>query len=293
MKKNYLRILYPVLLILILILMLYHSDYVIQGVHAGLELWYSSVLPSIFPFMVITSLLLHHVQGSGLCYLGLLCGLPVGANLVNQQYKTHSISKQKANVLLCCCNITSPMFICGYIWNQGLLKEFPLIPFLCAIYIPVAGYALVSFLRFRGTKETVSQPSNADSLHTKSDSSIEAILLQCLKVILLAGIYIMFFCILLQFLFANIPEAWEHVRLATSYLEITNGIQTIHHMTLPLYKKTALMASLTSFGGICSILQTKSVITESELSLCHYIWIKLIFGFTSYWLIILFHSLSQ
>ena len=42
------------------------------------------------------------------------------------------------------------------------------------------------------------------------------------------------------------------------------------------------MAGLTSFGGVCSILQTKSVLTDHGLSIFHYLLVKLLMGLTSY-----------
>jgi hypothetical protein len=248
--------------------------------------------------MIISTLLLQHVTGTRACLLGLICGLPVGANLINQQYQSGGVSVAAANILLCICNITSPMFLCGYIWNQTLQKQVSLLYLLTLIYLPIIIYAILGFLYLNikpsSAHQTTDIPGKIHLTHTettitadkyaKSKKAIplEDILLHCLKVILLVGIYIMIFCVCIRLLLMWIPAQCTFARILTSCLEITNGIQIIQQLPISFKQKTALIAGLTSFGGICSILQTKSVLTTSELSIFHYIAVKALLGLSSY-----------
>ena len=276
---HYKRFFFISLLIFVLLAMLFRVPLVIQGAHTGLELWYESVLPSILPFMIITSLLLQQVHGNYICFLGLFCGLPVGANLVNQYALTHPSSTATANALLCICNITSPMFILGYILNQTFYGQVSTLKFLAVIYIPIVVYGIISFLYFRSSKLR----TNAKSLEsTESISSFEHILKHSLQVILMVGIYIMLFCIIIQFLLHLLPTQFLLPKILKAFLEITNGIHLLMTLPISFQQKTALIAGLTSFGGICSILQTKSVLTNSGLSILHYIVVKLCMGIFSY-----------
>lgn len=293
------------LLVLILLGMLFHVPLVIEGAHTGLELWYESVLPSILPFMIITNLLLQQVRGKGICYLGLFCGLPVGANLVNQQTRAGQISPADANVLLCICNITSPMFISGYILNQSLHNQVSAIRFFLVIYLPLFLYGLLFILKRRwgstyrhrqklppaaSTGWQGSQKAEAVPFAPgpeKASRTLEGILLHSLQVILMVGVYIMLFCILIQCLLHYIPAVSLFPKLLTSTLEITNGIHLLLQLPMDFHQKTALIAGLTSFGGICSLLQTKSVLTDTGLSIVHYTIIKLCMGGLSYLLALL------
>lgn len=278
------------LLGLILLGMLFHVPLVIEGAHTGLELWYESVLPSILPFMIITNLLLQRVHGKGICYLGLFCGLPVGANLVNQQTGAGQIAPADANALLCICNITSPMFISGYILNQSLQNQVSAIRFFLVIYLPLFLYGLLSILKRRWRKSDhrlKAEVYSSTPAPRKEPQSLERILLHSLQVILMVGVYIMLFCILIQFLLHYIPAGSLFPKLLTGTLEITNGIHLLIHLPIDFHQKTALIAGLTSFGGICSILQTKSVLTDTGLSIVHYTIIKLCMGGVSYILALL------
>ena len=303
--SNSVRIL---LLFMAIVLLLTHTGLVIEGAHTGLELWYHSVLPSVFPFMILTSLLRNNLQSDNICYLGLLCGLPVGAGLIDQQLSAGSMSAKKANILLGICNITSPMFICGYILNQTLQHKVSSCYFMLILYLPMLLYACIHFrtLTENHTHSTSTKRSlTSDIIRQTSNSSeinhsLEDILLHCIRIILMTGIYIMLFCIFIQILshyvsgiisepgnlYSDSHDSIRHIlhtvsHILLSELEITNGIRILDTLPLSLHLKTALIAGLTSFGGICSIFQTQSAITHSELSFYHYILLKVIFSIST------------
>lgn len=284
------------LLFMAIVLLLTHTGLVIEGAHTGLELWYHSVLPSVFPFMILTSLLRNNLQSDNICYLGLLCGLPVGAGLIDQQLSAGSMSAKKANTLLGICNITSPMFICGFILNQTLQHKVSSFYFMLILYLPMLLYACIH-LRTLTKRDLL---SNSIKSSSKIDHSLEDILLQCIRIILMTGVYIMLFCIFIQILshyvsgilsgprslYADPNNSIRKILHTISYillseLEITNGIRILDTLPFTLQLKTALIAGLASFGGICSIFQTQSAITHSELSLYHYILLKIIFSIST------------
>lgn len=279
-----------VLLFAALLLMLFHAPSVIQGAHAGLELWYEAVLPSILPFMIITSLLLQQLHGRFLCFTGLLCGLPIGANLINLQFHQNIWSRRQANVLLCICNITSPMFILGYILHHSLQNRIPALPFLLSVYLPICIYFLLNLSILRSSDTGANSNASTTSSADEAFASTDEILKHALQVILVIGIIIMLFCIAMEFLLTLIPADAHLPRILLSGLEITNGVRLLAELPISLQQKTALIAGLTSFGGICSIMQTGHVITSRELSVMHYCIIKLCMGIFSYLLIHLFYA---
>ncbi|MBQ5916851.1 MAG: nucleoside recognition protein, partial [Lachnospiraceae bacterium] len=126
-----------ILLFLLLIPMLYFSEEVTEGARTGLLLWYHSVVPALFPFMVISGLIisgggimhimhpfykiLHPILGLSHegCYVlisGLLCGYPMGAKTCAEFAADKRISFNEAKFLMTICNHPSPMFILGYVY---------------------------------------------------------------------------------------------------------------------------------------------------------------------------------
>ena len=124
-----------VCLFFLLILMLLSPKVTVNGAANGLLLWYSSVVPALFPFMVLSSLI---VSGGGLsvlmapfrfilgpllglsdagCYVlisGLVCGFPMGAKTCADFLLSGQISRQEGRLLMAICNHPSPMFLLGY-----------------------------------------------------------------------------------------------------------------------------------------------------------------------------------
>lgn len=98
------------------------------------SLWFSSVLPSLFPFLAAIGILLRMGAAeklgrlcapltkplfslSGICAFplaaGLLSGYPAGANTVAQLYEQRRISLSEARKVLLFCNAPGPLFVLG------------------------------------------------------------------------------------------------------------------------------------------------------------------------------------
>ena len=115
-----------------LILIIRNSDLAIKYMSEGLTLCTRTVIPSLFPFMVISDMLhasgaaefigrplrapmrfLFGVSGEGGCaaILGILCGFPIGAKSAVSMYDANKISKKELERLLTFANNPSSAFI--------------------------------------------------------------------------------------------------------------------------------------------------------------------------------------
>lgn len=115
-----------------LLLTLYYSDYAIEYMGAGLLLCVRTVIPSLFPFMVISGLMvsvglgeivgrfcegavrrLFGVSGASACalFMGAVCGFPIGAKTIVALLDAGHISRREAERLMCFCNNPSSAFL--------------------------------------------------------------------------------------------------------------------------------------------------------------------------------------
>ena len=115
-----------------LLLILRNSDTAITYMSQGLSLCAKTVIPSLFPFMVLSEILvqsgggeilgkicyrpcrwLFGISGAGVCALlmGLVCGFRVGAKTAASLYRRGLLSPQEFEKLLCFCNIPSSAFL--------------------------------------------------------------------------------------------------------------------------------------------------------------------------------------
>ena len=116
-------------------MLLFPKD-VFNGASKGLLLWFHTVFPTLFPFLIITNLLMStncirliarlfgpllnkifrvSPNGSFAIIAGFLCGYPMGAKISADLTHTKQISPQEGAYLLSFCNNTSPVFIFNFV----------------------------------------------------------------------------------------------------------------------------------------------------------------------------------
>ena len=157
------------LLLILLIFMLLHPAITVTGASNGLLLWYSSVVPALFPFMVLSSLIVSSGSLSVLmaparlvlgpllglsaegCYTllsGLVCGFPMGAKTCADFLSRGQLSLKEGKFLMAVCNHASPMFLLGYVYPL-FHGNLPLWKLLAAVYGPALLLALPARLLYR------------------------------------------------------------------------------------------------------------------------------------------------
>ena len=170
------------LLLVSFAVMLFSPAAVFQGASDGLLLWFQILFPTLFPFLVITALLLHSgglelfartvarpvgrifsvsSNGAFAVIAGFLCGYPMGAKVTADLVRSGKISKQEGAYLLSFCNNTSPAFLVNFLVGNALKEEKLLVP---TLVILIGTPVLLSFVfrKFYGQISTVSDSIQAD-----------------------------------------------------------------------------------------------------------------------------------
>ena len=167
------------LILLCLIFMIFHADLVTKGAVSGLLLWYSSVVPALFPFMVLSSVLSASggvqalmrpfpvifrfaglsADGWYVLLTGLLCGCPMGAKTCADLYAEGRISSGEAKFLFALCNHPSPMFLAGFVCPM-FASQVPLSYFVFSIYAPLLLLAVPASLIYRREHVRASFPAS-------------------------------------------------------------------------------------------------------------------------------------
>ncbi len=272
--------LYTLLFLLLTYFILTHSAISLHYAFHGFTLWYSKMIPSLLPFMILSGILvrmnltehfskvLHPLLkrlfrcSRNLSYgiiMGFLCGFPMGAKVTADLLKTNKITKREAEFLLAFCNNIGPVYFCTFVIPLlGIASPAPYLfgmyglPFIYGMVLRRTHFKDLETDNYNSTNQTSPKPlltALDESIHT----SIQSILMLC-------GYMILFnlLNILPHFL---LP--WLHSYLAP-LLEITGGLSMLGQ-TLPLYSLCLL-----PFGGLSCIAQTNSMIGDTELSIQKY-----------------------
>lgn len=271
-------------LLLLLIPMLFRASDVTMGARNGLLLWYNSVVPTLFPFMVLSGLL---ASGDGIsqimtpfylflhpllrlskdgCFVlisGLLCGYPLGAKLCAEFFRDGRLSRSEADLLLAICNHASPMFILGYVY-PFFSMHITIWELLVCMYAPVLVIAATAGIVCRFHDRYQISKSNSDHIaHMKTPSAaLDEVILSSVEILCKIGGYLVLFSILI-ILIRSLDLISEGMKLfLIGAMEMTTGIRELADLGNWKISFPAAMAALT-FGGFSGIFQTRSVLKLS------------------------------
>lgn len=286
------------LILLIFAAMLLFPKAVFNGASEGLLLWFQIVFPTLFPFMLITNLLMASggisfaagilrrpfrrifgVSGNGSFGIlaGFLCGYPMGAKVTADLLRTNRITREEGQYLLSFCNNTSPVFIINFIVWKTLGRDFLLFPSLVLLLI-VPVLLSFPFRKFYLPKKSrVFQEVPGPDRKTRNNlpfSLLDSCMMNSFESIVKVGGYIILFSVAVALL-AQSGQSSPVFPALTAVLEVTNGILIIDQSFPMLGISWPLIMGLTSFGGFCSIAQTQCMIQNTSLKISHYIIQKL------------------
>ena len=261
-----------------------------HGATNGLLLWFQTLLPTLLPFMILSNLLIRTncvfyisrairplIQkifsvSDDACYavlIGFLCGYPMGAKVIADLLNTNRITRKEGQYLLSFCNNTSPMFIISYIVMQTFQDESLLLVTILVLFLsPI----LCSFV-FRKFYDI--SPTSSSALRSKNSicfdfQMFDDAIMNGFETITKVGGYMILFSILFT-LGENLP-----IKFLLPILEISNGIPLILKLSSKFNLIYSFVLGLTSFGGLCAVAQTNSMIQNTGLRVFPYIIQKLI-----------------
>jgi len=294
------------ILIFLIIMVLYPSAS-FKGATTGLLLWFHNVLPNLLPFIIVSNLIISldiadkissfffpllgrifNVSKNG-CYpiiIGFLSGIPMGAKATSDLVEKGKISHHEGNFLITMCNNASPMFIIGYIAISALKLPHIKYTLFFIIYISAIISALVSRLIYNiGVKRSnrfsfvKTQEIYLQDNRRQNPFSFEILdnsIMNGFEVITKIGGYIILFSIIAQIISEIGPNTGYFKPIFMGIVEITTGINQICGTGLDIKTKIVLVATLTSFGGLSGMAQTRSVLGNTRLSIGYYLFAKIV-----------------
>lgn len=304
------RCLFSCLLIFMLIFMLIFPKEALSSARSGLILWYQNLVPVLFPFMILSNLMIRldliapllrffhpifriiwgtSVYGSYAILAGFLFGCPIGAKILGDLRKQELIPEQEALYLITFVNNLSPAFLITFLVHENLKAPALVPPTLCILY---GAPLLTSFFFLPGYRKSLHAKSPEKNKASKvpiQPELIDACIFDGIINITRLGAYIMLFA-LITGAFRLLPIDSALLRCALSgCLEITAGIQTVCETALSFSVKYFSLMLLCSFGGICTLAQTLSVFRMNRKIVLHYLHAKAVtMGFALLLTVLLF-----
>ncbi len=273
-KKNFL----PVLCIIFsCFLMFYFPNEVSVGITNGLKICFSTVIPSLFPFMVlslyiansnsltpisklfapVTRLIFKQNENAApVILMGLIGGFPVGIKMTATLFSKGEITKNEAQRLATFCMNSGPAFAISAVGANMLgNKKCGVIIFasLCISYL-ICGF-ISSFFRNKNDK-----PIHKVSKNQLHISALSASVTDAVNSILSICAWIVLFSALTQIIF-QLKFSENTTQILLGALEVTKGT-TLLSGNMPV----EILTFFIGFGGFCVHAQVFSYVKSIGLS---------------------------
>lgn len=236
-----------------MLVLILDSRTAMAGAAAGVEICIRTLIPSLFPFFVLSAMLTGSLRGGGLLLTGILGGYPVGAANAARAWRSGFLERAEAERMAVLCSCAGPSFLFGVL---GPVLGDPGTVFL------VWGAYLLSILALRALfsplkplRTAPCPPTLQQALH----KSLGAMAGVCGWVILFRVVL----AVLDRWVLWLLPD-WGRAVLY-GILELSNGCLALEGID-PLYRPV-LAAGFVSFGGLCVMLQTAGVAQGLSLTL--------------------------
>ena len=276
MKKAH-RSIWSLLAVFTLIcFLLLHAGETAASARAAMELAASSVIPSLFPFCVLSNYLIESgiaarwqplfppARRFGLeedvltaCLLGTLCGYPVGAVVLARQCRAGTVRPESVCRALAVSTHASPAFLIA-VAGGTLLGSYTAGVLLLAVQLLSA--LLVFFLHRPEQPFSYHIPTACSSETNAAAAFPTAVQTASLIMVQIAG-FIVLCSVMLELLhplLALLPGNGLAAAMLAGALEITNGLTAVSASSCSLRLKFLAAAALTGWSGLCVHFQVLS-----------------------------------
>ncbi|MCL1832147.1 MAG: hypothetical protein FWG45_04450 [Oscillospiraceae bacterium] len=215
---------------------------VFAAVSQTVTLCLNTIIPSLFAFLALSTFVISSglVRGeAAIVLLSLVGGYPVGAKLLADRVDTDSAYAKRAERMLMYCYCGSPAFLLTLVGKLGLYVWLSNVA-ACLIF--------AVFTRLFGKHERVREPVKA--VRVSGDVLISSVTG--------AGIALCRIC-LMMLAFAVVLRVLEFVGLMLILPDYAYAVAEITHV-IHLNAHPAVLAALTSLGGLCVMLQTSAIV---------------------------------
>lgn len=311
MKKNIVSILIISILIFITIQLLTTSEKIIETVSFSFNVWKNNIFPSLFPFFVISEILVNYgfvefiselfkpvmyklfkINGSAayVFFMGMISGFPSSAKYTMELYKQKIIDAETGTKVLTFTHFSNPLFIIGTIAISFLNnKSIGLLILICHYFSNIIiGLIFRNYLptKNENIKFSFKRPINLMTQHRlKNTKSLGMIInnsiINSINTLLLILGTITVFLIITTIISESINLSSLHQTILNGFVEMTQGLKSISTLNIPLKLKTIISTVFISFGGLSVHMQIISIINDTKIKYIPFLLARIIHAIIS------------
>lgn len=268
--KNKKEIITIFFIIIIISYIIFNTTSINNTIIYATKLFFYKVFPFLFTMIILNELLLNNnilfyldkiFKKNGVKYyvilMSLLSGSPTSIYLIKELHINKIIEVKDANKLLLCSHFSNPIFLIS-ILSSLFNKKIVLIIILCH-YLP--NFIISFFIKINPNKNNLIIKNN--DFNTILNKAINT----SLMVLGTLSVYI-----LISNIIADIFNILGYYSVfLKGLLEITQGLNEINNLFIPLKKQVMIAIIFINFGGLSIHSQIKSIISDTPMNYNYYL----------------------
>lgn len=295
MKKIGISIILMCTFIFVGVQILTESKDILESVTFSFNVWKNNIFPSLFPFFVLSELLMNYgfIELCGellkplmvkifkinsncafIFIMSIISGFPSNAKYTKELLEQGIIDENEATKILMFTCFSNPLFILGTVSILFLNnKEVGLLILFCH-YISNVIIGIL-FRNFYPTKEKIKSVSLKRAISLMHKKRIDnplnfgQILTKALQnsiqtLLLILGT-VTTFLVLTTIIDHNVQLNHYHQSILNGFVEMTQGLKYVSILNIPLKLKSILSAMILSFGGLSVHMQVISIISSTKI----------------------------
>jgi len=294
MKAKYINFIICLLIIFFLFEIFDHTNIVASIFLNSSKLWFYNLLPTLFPFFIITDLLSNYgfvnyiskifgkvmnlfnvnEKSSYAFFMSIISGFPGNSKLIKELLDNKEINEQEATKLLTFTHFSNPLFIIGTIGTMFLNNK------KLGILILIVHYFTNIIVGLLFKKIYKKEINNVNNNQTIIKLPFIKILIKSINnsintMLLIYGIIIVT-SLLVNIISVNLNISPYIKSILTGLIEMTQGLKLISELTIPITLKVTIITFFLSFGGISIHMQIMGILSEYKINYFIYLIARII-----------------
>ena len=288
MKNSVKNTFYLTILVLVLIIIMFNSNLILNQVLFAIDLWIHKVFPSLFPFFIISNFLINYgmvdllgfyfhnimnklfkIKGETafIFFMALLSGFPSNAKYTKEMLKSGYINDDEASKILAFTCFSNPLFITNMaLYVFGSLNYAVII--IAAHYLGnvFVGLTIRNYQPSKYIKSNKSLITIFNELERKRltfgecfSNALESSINTLLLILGTIASFIIISAVINEIV--TLPPLLN--ALLKGSLELTQGLNNLKTLQYSNYIKGILFVSFLSFAGFSVHMQIKSIINDT------------------------------
>ncbi|MBR3897953.1 MAG: hypothetical protein IKJ43_01585 [Bacilli bacterium] len=289
------------------------SESILNSVSFSLNIFKNNVFPSLFPFFVLSNLLVNYglvefmsnifkgfmnkffkinSRCAFIFFMSIISGNPANAKYTRELYLNGDIDRFEAIKVLSFSSFASPLFILGTVSVFLNNYEAALLVLICHY---VGNFIVGLLLRNyhpSNLEDKASFKKAINEMHRKRISNKDSFgviitnsLIQSINTLLLI-LGVITVCLVLTTIINNIFSINDVYRSALNgFIEMTQGLKYIGMEDIPLRLKSTLTVMIISFGGLSVHMQIMSILNDTDIKYLPFLCMRLLASLISSFLL--------